>query len=65
VRKADNRFTNFDNLDRSGVVVAVGQGWASETFVKARLTKAQIDSGSNSYRFVASFLMSLSLAGQM
>jgi ABC-type amino acid transport substrate-binding protein len=44
VRKDDNRFTNFESLDRPGIVIAVGQGWASETLVKTRFTKAHIDS---------------------
>lgn len=44
VRKEENRFTTFDSLDRPGVVIAVGQGWASETLVKVRFSKAQIRS---------------------
>ena len=44
VRKAETRFTNFDSLDKDGVKIAVGQGWASETLVKSRFTKAKINS---------------------
>ena len=44
VKIDDDRFTSFDDLDRPDVTIAVGQGWASETLVKARFTKAKIDS---------------------
>ena len=43
MRKGDNRFTNFDSLDRPDLTIVVGQGWASETLVKSRFTKAKID----------------------
>ena len=42
VRKDENRFTDFASLDREGITIAVGQGWASETLVKARFTKPKI-----------------------
>lgn len=42
VRKDDNRFTDFGSLDRDGITIAVGQGWASETLLKARFTKPKI-----------------------
>lgn len=42
VRKSDQRFSDFNSIDRPGVKVAVGQGWASETFVRARVAKATI-----------------------
>lgn len=42
VRKEDNRFTTFDSLDREGITIAVGQGWASETLVKTRFTKPKV-----------------------
>lgn len=42
VRKDEDRFTDFASLDRAGVTIAVGQGWASETLVKARFTKPKI-----------------------
>ena len=34
VKINDNRFTNIDDLDQPGIRIAVGQGWASETFIK-------------------------------
>lgn len=42
VRKDDNRFSKFDDLDREGITIAVGQGWASETLVKNRFMRAKI-----------------------
>jgi len=42
VRINDSRFGKFDDLDQPNLRIAVGQGWASETFVKNRLTKASI-----------------------
>ena len=44
VRKNENRFTNFDSLDQPGLVIVVGQGWASETLVRTRFTRADIRS---------------------
>ena len=44
VRKDETRFSDFDSLDKSGVTIAVGQGWASETLVRARFSKAEIKS---------------------
>lgn len=44
IRQAENRFTDFDSLDQPGVTIAVGQGWASETLVKSKFTKATIKS---------------------
>jgi len=42
VRKDDTRFTTFESLDREGITIAVGQGWASETLVKTSFTKPRI-----------------------
>lgn len=42
VRKDEKRFTDFASLDREGITIAVGQGWASETLVKTRFTKPKI-----------------------
>ncbi len=42
VRKEDNRFRAFDDLDQKGVTIAVGQGWASETLVQSRFAKATV-----------------------
>jgi len=42
VRKNERRFTDFQSLDQKGITVAVGQGWASETLVKARFNRARI-----------------------
>ncbi|MBX3734093.1 MAG: amino acid ABC transporter substrate-binding protein [Verrucomicrobiae bacterium] len=42
VRKDDSRFTDFASLDRAGITIAVGQGWASETLVKTRFTNPKI-----------------------
>ncbi|MDO8544480.1 MAG: transporter substrate-binding domain-containing protein [Opitutaceae bacterium] len=43
VRRTDNRFDSFRSLDRTGITIAVGKGWASETLVRARLTKPTIN----------------------
>ncbi len=42
VKISENRFSKFDDLDNEGIKIAVGQGWASETLIKNRFTKAQI-----------------------
>jgi len=42
VLKNDNRFNRFADLDKRGVTIAVGQGWASETLVRTRFSKATI-----------------------
>jgi cyclohexadienyl dehydratase len=42
VRKDDNRFNSFASLDMEGITIAVGQGWASETLVKAKFMKPKI-----------------------
>ena len=42
VRKDETRFSSFASLDQSGVTIAVGQGWASETLVRRRFTRATI-----------------------
>jgi ABC-type amino acid transport substrate-binding protein len=44
VKKGDNRFSDFKSLDRKDITVTVGQGWASETFVKNNLKKPVIKS---------------------
>lgn len=42
VGKNDNRFAKFDDLDVPNIRISVGLGWASETLVKSRFTKATI-----------------------
>lgn len=42
VRRDETRFTTFDSLDHKNVTIAVGQGWASETLVKARFRKPKV-----------------------
>jgi cyclohexadienyl dehydratase len=42
VRINDDRFSSFESLDREGITIAVGQGWASETLIKAKFTKPKI-----------------------
>lgn len=42
VGKTESRFSDFKSLDREGVRVAVGQGWASETLVRSQFTNATI-----------------------
>jgi ABC-type amino acid transport substrate-binding protein len=42
VRKNERRFPDFDTLDREGITIAVGQGWASETLVRSKFTKPRI-----------------------
>ena len=42
VRRNENRFDSFESLDKEGVIIAVGQGWASETLVRSRFTKAKV-----------------------
>lgn len=42
VRKDESRFTTFESLDREGVTIAVGQGWASETLVKTRFSRPKV-----------------------
>lgn len=42
VRKDDNRFKTFDDLDRAGLKLSVGLGQASEALARARLTKPEI-----------------------
>ncbi|MEW7986877.1 MAG: ABC transporter substrate-binding protein [Candidatus Thiodiazotropha sp.] len=42
VRKQDNRFDTFDEINDPKVKVAVGKGFAEETFVRARVPKAVI-----------------------
>lgn len=42
VRKDESRFSSFDSLDQEGTRIAVGQGWASETLLRSRFTKATI-----------------------
>lgn len=42
VRKGDNRFTTFEDLDRTEIKISVGLGQGSEALSRARLTKAQI-----------------------
>lgn len=42
VRVAETRFSAFADLDQESVNIAVGQGWASETLVRSRFTKAKI-----------------------
>jgi len=42
VRKDDNRFSTFEDLDKPGTKIAVQMGFASETIARARLPKAEI-----------------------
>jgi len=42
VRASERRFTTFESLDSAGVRIAVGQGWASETLVRSKFSKASI-----------------------
>ncbi len=42
VRANEQGFSDFDSMDREGITIAVGQGWASETLLKARFSKAKI-----------------------
>lgn len=42
VRANETRFKDFASLDQKGVTIAVGQGWASETLVRSRFSKANI-----------------------
>jgi ABC-type amino acid transport substrate-binding protein len=41
-RRKESRFATLDSLDQPGVIIAVGQGWASETLIRARFSKATI-----------------------
>ncbi len=42
VRGQENRFTRFDQINDPSIRVAVGQGFAEETFVRARAPRANI-----------------------
>lgn len=42
VPKSESRFTDFESLDQPDVTIAVGQGWASETLLRARFSRAKI-----------------------
>ena len=42
VKKSDNRFEEFQDLNRKDIKIVVGQGWASEAFVRANLTEPEI-----------------------
>jgi ABC-type amino acid transport substrate-binding protein len=42
VMASDTRFTDFKDIDRQGITVAVGQGWASEVLVRSQFTRASI-----------------------
>jgi len=42
VKRGDNRFANFDEINDPSITVAVGQGFAEETFVKARAPEAKL-----------------------
>jgi cyclohexadienyl dehydratase len=42
VRAGDRRFASFDDLNRPGITVSVGQGWGSETLARDRLDKPRI-----------------------
>jgi ABC-type amino acid transport substrate-binding protein len=44
VRVGDRRFMKYSDIDRKGIVVAVGQGWASETIARNSLKAATIKS---------------------
>lgn len=42
VKSGDSRFTSFDSINDPKIAVAVGQGFAEETFVRARAPKATV-----------------------
>lgn len=42
VKNNETRFSKFEDLNRNDITLVVGQGWASEAFVKANLTKPEI-----------------------
>lgn len=42
VRKGNERFKRIEDVDKENVTIAVGQGWASETLVKARFAKPKV-----------------------
>ena len=42
VARDNNRFSQFDQINDPAIRVAVGQGFAEETFVRARAPKAQV-----------------------
>lgn len=42
VKHGEKRFSTFNNIDKAGIKVAVGQGFAEETFLKSRISKAEI-----------------------
>jgi ABC-type amino acid transport substrate-binding protein len=44
VKKDENRFKEFKDLNAKGIKIVVGQGWASEVFVKVNLTEPEIKS---------------------
>jgi ABC-type amino acid transport substrate-binding protein len=44
VRRSEDRFTLFGDINNPSVRVAVGQGFAEETFVRARAPRANINS---------------------
>jgi ABC-type amino acid transport substrate-binding protein len=44
VRRGETRFSGFDDINRSNVTVAVGQGSGEETFVRARTPGATVQS---------------------
>lgn len=42
LKKNEDRFTDFGDLNQSGIRIAVGKGFASETVARGRLPKAEI-----------------------
>jgi ABC-type amino acid transport substrate-binding protein len=42
VRRDERRFSSWSDMNRAGVKIAVGQGWASETIARNMLSKATI-----------------------
>lgn len=42
VRKDDNRFKTFSDLDRSDITIAIAEGWVSTDYARAHLTKPKL-----------------------
>lgn len=55
VKRDDDRFTVFEDLNRRDIIIAVGQGWASETFVRANLIEPEIVSIQTSFDLLQVF----------
>lgn len=44
VRKNDERFTNFQSLDREDIVIALAEGWTSSEYARKTLSKPEFKS---------------------